>query len=75
MNQLELSSRTVVDWINFTREVLYNDCIVNKTPNGGPGKTVEIDESLFDRRKYNRCRYYTSQWTFGGIERELKQCF
>jgi hypothetical protein len=37
---------------------------------GGPNKIVEIDESKFGRRKYNRGHPVTGQCVFGGVERE-----
>ena len=37
---------------------------------GGPNKTVEIDESMFGGRKYNRGHPVKGQWVFGGVERE-----
>ena len=42
---------------------------------GGPGKTVEIDESKFGKMKYYRGRYVEGQWVFGGICRQTKACF
>ena len=37
---------------------------------GGPGMTVEIDESTFGKTKFNRGRYIEWQWVFGGICRQ-----
>jgi transposase-like protein len=42
---------------------------------GGPNKTVEIDESMFGRRKYNRGHPVKGQWVFGGVERESGRTF
>ena len=37
---------------------------------GGPGMTVEIDESKFGKTKFNRNRYIEGQRVFGGICRQ-----
>ena len=37
---------------------------------GGPNKTVEIDDSKFGRRKYNRGDKVKGQWAFVAVERE-----
>jgi len=42
---------------------------------GGPNKTVEIDESKFGRRKYQRGHPVKGQWVFGGVERESGRTF
>ena len=39
------------------------------------GKVVEIDESKFGRRKYNRGRYSLGDWVFGDIERSRNNVF
>ena len=42
---------------------------------GGEGKIVEIDESKFEKRKYNLGRVAEGQWVFGGICRESRDFF
>ena len=42
---------------------------------GGPGKTVEIDESKFGKRKFYRGHHVEGCWVFGGIERESGKVF
>ncbi|VDD92549.1 unnamed protein product [Enterobius vermicularis] len=42
---------------------------------GSPVKVLEIDETLFTRRKYNRSRVVEKQWCFWGIERGTNKCF
>ena len=36
---------------------------------------VEIDESKFWKRKFNRGRLVDGHWVFGGIERTTGECF
>jgi hypothetical protein len=74
-NEVEISNRTATDWDSFCREVVYDAFIVNGKALGGPGKTVEIDESKFGRRKHYRGHRVEGQWVFGGIERESGRVF
>ena len=46
------SSRTVVDWANFCREVAIDAVFKHSEKIGGPGSVVEIDESKFGKRKF-----------------------
>ena len=41
----------LVDWGNFCREVAVKEVMRRSSRIGGPGKTVEIDESLFNKSK------------------------
>ena len=74
MSELEISHTTVVDWYNFCRET----CIgvleqSDVTVIGGPGITVEIDESKFVKRKYHRGKHVDRVWVYGGVETENKE--
>lgn len=41
----------------------------------GSSKIVEMDESLFFKRKYGRGRIPDQEWVVGGFERGSKKCF
>ena len=49
---LDLSNHTVVDWLNFIRDVCAQYFLDHPIEIGGLGIAVEIDESKFGRRKY-----------------------
>ena len=64
----DISCKTAVDWCHFCREVCAAYLDGWFAPIGGPGKIVEIDESKFGKRKYNRGRLRDGKWVFGGME-------
>lgn len=72
---INISNHTAVDFANFCREVVYDQMIINSQPIGGPGAHVEIDESKFGRRKYNKGHRVEGQWVFGGFERGSGEVF
>lgn len=51
------------------------DLLWNPVQISGPGKIVEIDETVFSRQKYHQGRILHEQWDFGGVCRENKQVF
>ena len=56
--------------------VMWQDVVHNNPVQlGGPGSIVEIHESLFAGRKYNRGRIVPEQWVFGGYEADTKEEF
>ena len=73
--ELKLCNETINDWCSFCREVIVHWVSRRTKKIGGKGKTVEIDESKFGRRKYNVGRLVEGQWVFGGICRETREFF
>jgi hypothetical protein len=48
--ELGMNYSTTVDWSMFMREVCANSILQHQGMIGGPGFTIEIDESLFSKR-------------------------
>ena len=64
--QLEIGgSHTIVECKNFCRLEYF---LRNPVVIGGPGHTLEIDECLLMRRKYNAGPQVDEQWGFGGYD-------
>jgi transposase-like protein len=70
------SPNTITDYMNLFRELIIDTLEDEDDIIGGDNIIVEIDESKFGRRKYNRGRVIDGVWIVGGIERtEEKKCF
>ncbi|CAF1282430.1 unnamed protein product [Didymodactylos carnosus] len=69
------SESTIVDWKNFLRDTCAEHFLRHPGVIGGVGHVVEIDESAWTKRKYNRGRVVGNQWVFGGIDRDTRECF
>uniref|UniRef100_A0A9J2Q106 ISXO2-like transposase domain-containing protein n=1 Tax=Ascaris lumbricoides TaxID=6252 RepID=A0A9J2Q106_ASCLU len=65
----DIAEHTAVDWEMFIREICADYVQKKQAPLGGPGKVVEIDESVFCRREYNHDAVREHTWTFVAVER------
>lgn len=81
--ECSISHRTAVRFCRLCRDICEQYRVLNPVVIGGlhvvnghvESKIVEIDETYFSRRKYNRGRYTGGVWVFGGVDRLSGQCF
>ena len=74
-HDLGLSRKTVSAWATLVREAIITYFEENKVKIGGTNVIVEMDESLFFKRKYNRGLIRNGQWYVAGVERGTKKAF
>jgi ISXO2-like transposase domain len=79
-HELGCHRTTISGYADLAREVICDHIANNSEKLGGfnldgSRKVVEIDESMFFKRKYNRGRLNNGQWFVGGIERGSKKVF
>ncbi|CAB3996646.1 Hypothetical predicted protein [Paramuricea clavata] len=67
-HEVNVSEHTAVDWDSFCQETCKMTLLEREDKIGGQGKTVQIDESKFGKRKYHRGHKVEGQWVFRGIE-------
>jgi hypothetical protein len=73
--ELHIADHTVSDWTMFRREAMMDYVALLSEKLGGSGTIVDIYESCFGRRKYNRGRLRNTTWVFGGVERQSGKTF
>ena len=70
-----MSLHTVVDWNSYLRDVCAWKLEQNLESIGGPGMTVEIDESLFSKRKNNAGRVLPTMGLWGYLQRNKRMFY
>ena len=71
-----VSKATSTDWSRFCREICAGALLAaDNGVIGGPGHIVEVDESKFSKRKYDRGRHLRKRWVFGGFDRTTRKSF
>jgi transposase-like protein len=74
--KLAMAEHTFVDWRNFLCDICAEHFLRNPVRIGGVGVEVQIDESVFVRRKHNVGRRpVPQQWVFGGIDTTTNEGF
>ncbi|GFN76105.1 transposase, isxo2-like domain-containing protein [Plakobranchus ocellatus] len=70
-----LAAEAIVNWRNYVRDIFGEYFLLHPARIGGQGHIVEIDESVFNRRKAHVGRVLDTQWVFGGIDVQTKEGF
>lgn len=75
--QLGISKQCAIDWYTYCRQVCFAVIHDMQIAIGGPGLTVELDESHLWRNKYRvgRIMAHQDKWIFAGICRETREAF
>lgn len=79
-NDLTINRKTIAEWFRTIIEAIHFEFLHTNTMLGGLNedgtkKIVEIDESLFFKRKYQRGRIVNGTWYVGGVERNSNKAF
>lgn len=69
------SDNTLTDCKNFLKDICQDYFLRNPWQIGGPGHTMEVNESVFNRRKHNVGMVVGPLWVLGGYDSTEKKSF
>ena len=72
-HEIEVDVKTVRKYFKQFRQICFEWWLQNAPKIGGPGLTVEVDETVVYKRKYQRGRLVREVWIVGGICRETRE--
>lgn len=70
-----LNRSTVIAWYAKLRAICKSWLADHPPKLGGPGRVVQLDETVVARRKIHHGRMIPTKWLFGGIDSTSKECF
>lgn len=63
------ADKTITTYMGYFRQLVVSSLDTDDEMVGGEGIIVELDESKFGKRKFNRGHRVEGAWVFGGVER------
>ena len=69
------STKTITAFITIFQDMIVSEITINSEKIGGEGIIIEVDESKFGKRKYNKGHKVDGVWVIGGVERTPERRF
>ena len=72
--ETRMSRASMIEWRQHIRNICCRYLLDHPVQMGGPGRTVEVNESKFMHRKYHRGHFREGHWVLGMVERDTNLC-
>ena len=72
--ETRMSRTSMIEWQQHIRIIYCQYLLGHPVQMGGPGRTVEVDESKFMHHKYHRGHFREGHWVLGMVERDTNLC-
>lgn len=74
---IDVNKSTILQWHQYCRDIASNKivrvfCEESRFKIGGPGIIVQVDESVFSKRKFHRGRLTPQKWVLGMLDTRSK---